>query len=338
MRGDVRTQLQGAKTQLQLRVRGAEPNTEYDLLALDDELSTEGAVLAHFTTGSHGQFTGRFDVGKGDGAEAPIDPRGHYLVVNDGVENIPAGWLYGAAEDDGPMTKVKELTSLAPDPTANPSGSAAARYDRRPNGHGTFRVSLRGVPAGDYDVWVDGALVQSLTPNAGGNAEATFTTKPVHGRSRPHNARSALGFDPRRKLVEVKQGDTLYFSGPMLAQIEGVNLCSASDASVPFTRGPGQMQGSGTVTLAVESDCETQLEVEVEDLPAATYDLYVDGALVGTIEVAGVGTGGVVFDPTPDALGELVLDFPIASGSVVEVFDAGESAPAQTPLLTATLP
>lgn len=342
LRGDVRTQLQGAKTQLALRVRGAEPSTDYMLLALDDETSTEGLELAHFTTGSKGQFTGSFDIGKGDGADAPVDPRGHYLVVSDGVNAILAGWLYGAAEDDGPMTKVKELTGLAPDQTTNPSGSAAARYDMRPNGHGKFRVSLRDVPAGDYDLWVDGVLVQSLTPNAGGNAEATFTTKPVHGRSRPHNAKSPLDFDPRRKLVEVKQGDALYFSGPMLAQIEGVNVCTATDSSTPFMMGPGQTQGSGSVTLSVGSDCETEMEVQVEDLPAAMYDLYVDGALVGTLEVTddGMGhlSGHVVFDPTPDAMGELALDFPLGSGSVVEVFNAGESAPAQTPLLTATLP
>ena len=341
LRGDVRTQLQGSKTQLQLRVRGAAAGTEYILLALDDELSTDGDELARFTTGSNGQFTGSFDVGKGDGADAPIDPRGHFLVVSDGVTAILAGWLYGAAEDDGPMTKVKELTSLAPDALTNPSGSVAARYDRRPNGQGKFRVSLRDVPAGDYDLWVDGVLVQSLTPNPGGNAEASFTTKPVHGNSRPHNAKAQLDFDPRRKLIELKQGDQLFFSGPMLAQIEGVNVCTASESATPFALGPGQTEGSGSVTLSTGSDCETSMEVEVQDLPAATYDLYVDGALVGTIDVAddGMGslTGHVVFDPTPDAMGELALDFPLGSGSVVEVFNAGESAPA-TPRLTATLP
>ncbi len=342
LRGDVRTHLQGDKTRLKLHVRGADPNTDYLLLALEDEEATEGAELAHFTTGSHGQFTGSFDVGKGDGLEAPIDPRGHYLVVSDGEEAILAGWLYGAAEDDGPRTKVKELTGLAPDEIIDPSGSAAARYDMRPNGHGKFRVSLRHVPEGEYGLWVDGVQVSSLTPNSGGNAEATFTTKPVHGKSKPHNVKSSLTFDPRRKLVELKQGDQVYFSGPMLAQIEGLNVCTATDSSTPFTLGPGQTEGSGTVTLSVGTDCETEMEVQVEDLPVATYDLYVDAALVGTLEVTDDGMGNlsghVVFDPTPDAMGELLLDFPLASGSVVEVFNAGESAPAQTPLLSATLP
>jgi hypothetical protein len=133
LRGDVRTKLQGDVTRLQLRVRGAEPETEHVLLAKDDEAAVEGVELARFTTGSNGQFTGSFDVGKGDGAEAPVDPRGHYLVVSDGDDEILVGWLYGDAEDDGPKTKVKELTALQPDDTTNPTGSAAARYDMRPN-------------------------------------------------------------------------------------------------------------------------------------------------------------------------------------------------------------
>jgi hypothetical protein len=49
-------------------------------------------------------------------------------------------------------------------------------------------------------------------------------------------------------------------------------------------------------------------------------------------------SGRADFDPTPDEAGEVPLDFAIGSGSVVEVFAEGQSAPANTPLLTATLP
>jgi hypothetical protein len=343
LRGDVRTQLQEDVTRLRLHVRGAEPETEHVLLAKEAPEDEEGAELGRFTTGSNGQWTGTFALGKGDESEAPADPRGRFLVVADDADEILGAWLYGAVEDDAPKTKVKEQTGLEPDAETAPSGSAAARYDLRPNGMGTFRVTLRGVPAGDYDVWVDGVMVDELTPNSAGNAEASFTTR-LRGspRSRPHHTKRQLTFDPRRKLVELKQGDDVYFSGPMLAQIEGVNTCATSDSTVMFALGPGQVEGSGEVRRTIEADCETSLSIEVADLPAATYDVRVDAALVGSLMVMDDGMGNlsgvVVFDPTPDAPGELALDFPVGSGSVVQIFAEGESAPAETPLLEATLP
>jgi len=342
LRGYVRTQFQDAIARLRLQLRGAEPATEHVLIAMEDEAAMDGVEIARFTTGSNGQFTGNFDLLGGDGAEAPVDPRGHYLVVSDGSGVILAGWLYGAAEDDGPLTRVKELTALVPDETVNPSGNASARYERRPNGHGKFQVAMRGVPEDSYELWVDDCLMETITPNSRGNAMATFTTKPGRGRSLPHNVKGALDRDPRSKWVELKQGDQVYFSGPMLAQIEGLNACSSSESTTPLVLVPPQVEGSGTVALTVEPDCETSMAVEVENLPVATYDLYADGYLIAEISVTDDGggnrSGRVDFDPTPDTVDELLLDFPIHSGMVIEVFHAGESAPGSMPLLTATLP
>jgi hypothetical protein len=338
VRGDVRTKLQGDDARLALRVRGAEPETEHVLLARMGEADTDGLEVARFTTGSNGQFTGSFDLGS-----AGVDPRGKYLVVSDGTNDVLAGWLYGAPADDPPKTKVKEVTSLAPDATASPDGEVDARYDMRPNGHGKLAVALRGVPAGEYDLFVDGVMVESLMTNPGGNAKATFTTKPVNGsaKGKPHNRKAALDFDPRRKLIELRMGDALLFSGPMLAQIGGLNVCDASASDVPFERGPGQMEGAGTVTVGGETDCEASVEVEIQDLPAGTYDLYVDGALVTAIEVTDDGgtlSGRADFDPNPDEAGELPLDFPTDAGTTFDVFAAGETPMTGTPLLTATLP
>lgn len=339
VRGDVRTKLQGEDASLALRVRGAEPETEHVLLAKAGEDSPDGEEIASFTTGPNGQFTGSFELAIPGGES--VDPRGKYLVVSDGTNEVLGAWLYGAPADDAPKTKVKELTSLAPDETADPSGEVDARYDMRPNGHGKLKVSTRGIPAGEYDLWVDGVMVESLVPNSGGNAKATFTTKPSNGNSKPHNAKGPLDFDPRRKLIELRMGDALFFSGPMLAQIGGVNVCDAGASSVPFELGPAQTEGAGSIALGIESDCEASVEVEIQDLPAASYDLYVDGTLVAPIEVVDVGgtlSGRVDFDPNPDEAGELQLDFPTDSGTIFDVFASGETPMTGTPLLTATLP
>jgi hypothetical protein len=71
------------------------------------------------------------------------------------------------------------------------------------------------------------------------------------------------------------------------------------------------------------------------------YDVYLDGdyvdGAVATIDAeddgSGMGRGFVRFDPTPDAgEGELLLDFAVGIGSLVEVFNAGAN-PATDPLV-----
>ncbi len=343
-RGDVRSQLQGSTARLQIHVRGVEPGVEHVLLSRQDELDAAGIELARFTTDGNGAFNGTVDLHRLDDSDARLDPRGRYLVVSDGSQDLLAGWLYAAVEDDGPMTKVKEQTRLSPDAAVLPSGSFDARYDRRPNGNGTFQVTLRSVPAGEYLLFVDGVEVASVTPNAAGNAVARYTTKPPRGapKSKPHNRKGSLDFDPRRKLVELRQGTQPYFSGPMLAQISGVNSCPTGESVTPLALGPEQTEGSGRVVIAVEGDCETSVEVEVEDLPAASYDLYVDGMLVGQIDVtdarAGTLSGRIDFDPTPDHPDEVPLEFAIGSGAVFDVHASGADPAFATPLLSATLP
>jgi hypothetical protein len=318
--GALRSFLQdpGALRQLQLRMRGLAPSLEHTLLALLDASDPAPVELCRFTTDANGGFTGDCEIGKGDDVAAPVDPRGRLLVVNDGTDDVLAGWLYGAPADDGPMTKVKELTRLAPDETTAPSGSVDARYDMRPNGHGSFGIQMRGVPAGDYDLWVDGVLVETVTPNPGGSAKATFRTKPSQGKGKAHNKRGPLNFDPRRKQIELKQEDVLYFSGPMLAQIEGLNVCSATPTPLVNVSPAGV-----TAALEVESDCETALQVNATGLAAGTYDVLVDGTDRGDLAVADDGMGGTAgalrFDPTPDDVDEQPLAFPVSEASSVEL-------------------
>jgi hypothetical protein len=319
----------GSLRKLQLQVKGLAPGVEHVLLAYvtDDGSDMDPGELCRFTTEANGGWTGSCNIGKGDDAEAPVDPRGKYLAVNDGGGDVLVGWLYGAAMDDGPGTKVKELTRLAPDETTAPSGSVDARYDMRPNGKGSFGVSMRGVPPGDYDVCVlpmgefvcdVDDVVETLTPNPGGNAKATFRTQPSKGKGnngKGHNKKGMLDFDPRRAWVVLKQGDQVYFEGEMLAQIDGLNVCTESTTPLALTL----PDGAGNATLEVESDCESALFVDVTGMTEATYDVLVDGLDAGDLVVAPDGSGSARFDPTPDEAGELPLTVPVTSASSVEL-------------------
>jgi hypothetical protein len=312
------------------------------LLCKDSEGAADSAELARFTSGSNGSANLTQNLAKTDDPEAPADPRGKFLVIADGVDvstEIVGGWLYGDPDLDGPMTKIKEVTGLAADGDTSPSGSVAARYDMRPNGHGKLSISMRRVPAGDYEILVgdDETPVATFTPNPAGNAKVDFQTRPIRGQGsgkvKLHRKKKALGFDPRRQeiLVQLAADSTAsdseptpMFSGPMLAQIEGLNTCSPISNESPLEDGTSP----GTATLELQENCETAFKVEIWDVPEGMYDLYVDGAHVATIDAEdddlGVGTGAgfVRFDPTPDAAeGELLLDFAVGTGSLVEVFD-----------------
>ena len=346
VRADVHTHLQGTKVILKLRARGLDADTEYVLLCKDAEDAVDSAELVRFTSGSNGTANVTQNLSKTDDPEAPADPRGKFLAIADAADEtleIVGGWLYGEPQDDGPMTKIKEVTDLAPDAGASPTGQVAARYDMRPNGHGKLSISMRGVPSEDYEVLVDGVPVTTLTPNPAGNAKADFQTRSNPGKGsgmvKPHHKKQQLNFDPRRKEILVRLSDgTPMFSGPMLAQIEGLNVCSPSSVDSPLSGATG----SGVAALEVEDNCETAFDVEVTGVAEGTYDLYVDDVLVATFSAADDGfgtiTGFVRFDPTPDAgEDELLLDFPVGSGSLVDVFDAGADPNVDLPALSGTL-
>jgi len=346
MRVDVRTHLQGSKVILKLRARGLDANTEYVLLCKDTEDATDSAELARFTSRSNGSANVTQDLSKTDDAGAPADPRGKFIMIANGADSsmeIVGGWFYGEPGNDGPKTRIKEVTNLAPAAHASPSGSVAARYDTRPNGDEKLSISMRGVPAGDYEVLVDGMRVATLTPNRTGNAKADFRTRPIRGNgsgmAKPHHMKQQMTFVPRRREILVQLTDeTPMFFGPMIAQIEGLNTCSSTSTDSPLT---GDI-GSGTAALETERHCETVFDVEIADVPAGSYDLYVDDARVATFDAADDGSGRVTgfarFDPTPDAgEDELMLDFPVGRGSLIEVFDVGEDPTVELPVLSGTL-
>jgi len=360
VRADVRTHLQGSRVILKLRARGLDADTEYVLLCKNSKGAADSAELARFTSRSNGSANLTQDLSKTDDPEAPADPRGKYLVIADDADvptEIVGGWLYGEPQDDGPKTKIKEVTGLAADEDASPSGSVAARYDMRPNGHGKLSISMRHLPAGDYEILVgdDENLVATFTPNRAGNAKVDFQTRPIRGQGsgkvKQHRKKKHLGFDPRRKeiLVQLAADSTVpeseptpMFSGPMLAQIEGLNTCSPISNDSPLAGDTG----FGTATLELQENCETAFDVAVEIADVVTepasYDLYVDGVWIATFDATGDGSGTVMgfvrFDPTPDAgEGELLLDFPVGIGSLVEVFNAGADPSVDLPVLSGML-
>jgi hypothetical protein len=269
---------------------------------------------------------------------APVDPRGTFVTVHDGVADVLGGWLYGPVANDPSRVHVNESTFLAPDALAAPTGTATADSMMTPNRKGKLKISVIGGPVGSYEVWIDGVLVGTMSSNPAGNASAEFRSDPPRGNGnanrpgKPGKVKLPMGFDPRLALIELKQLGATVFSGEMAAQIGGLNVCLPFAAPAPLALAPGQVAGAGTVTFGQDDDCSRTLALAVSGLAPGTYDVVVGGVPVAALAVAPDGTGAVAFDSSPDALGELPLDFSLASGTGIAVELAGVE------VLVATVP
>lgn len=303
-KGWVRVQLDAKRTVLHLKVSRLEPLTEYVVTFNDEE-------FARVTTGAKGGTSQKFDL-RTDGASGlPMDPRGKLLAVNDGAMDILAGMVSGPLEPS--WTLVKEWTQLAPEPDV--TGKAYARFQRLPNGNKHFVVMLRGVEPDVYAVLLDGAPLGEIETNSAGNGQLAM--RALHEKAMAALARARakskgkgpafqpLVEDPRYRLIEVLREGVLVFSGPMLAQIPGLNVCAPDLDEVALTGASGE----GTLRFGVGEDCGPVMEIEVTGLAAGDHDVQVNGSSVGTLSVAADGTGA------------LTLGLELVSGDVVEIVD-----------------
>jgi len=345
--GKMQSTFTESQATFQVHAKQLAPLGEYELLARESEdtLPEEAELIQAFTAASNGQVNLKIDLLQtgytADPPTAPIDPRGKLISIYDPAlgEHVMSGWFYGDAVNDTPHTKVKEQTAL--DPVAETTeGSVSARYNMGPNGKGSLNLQLQNVaPDATYEIHVEGAMnpIETLTTNSGGTAKLNLRTHPGKGKSsgkvKEHNKKGLLTIDPRRKLIEVKQGDVVVFSGPMLAQIPNLNDCGLGEETIiPMALGPGQADIAGDVTTGVDESCGPIFGVAVSGLtpsalPVGDYAVFVDGddVSVGTpLTVADDGLGGT--------FGELVLDFAVGSGSLVEVMQG------TTLFLSVTLP
>ena len=313
--GSVKVKFSEKKSGLDLKVSGLEPETEY-------EVEVEGMPQASFTTKKSGKASVKFR-SNANAKQEPLDfdPRGKTLSISDGVDDVLDVSLDGDSLDDN--SKLNEQTNIAVTSLA-PGAEVKASY-RLKNGRRDFKIEAHGLAAGSYDVFVGGLLRGVLvTSGAKGSGEVEFRD-PVGDDA----SKLPLDFDPTGQEITVAQGANIFATGPFLAQIPSVNVCTESDTEVALVAQPGAPAGSGKAKLETGDDCKRAFEVELEDVPVGSYDLLVDGVLRGTIEVvtdAGGTRGKIEFEGLgsgSDEIEELPLDFD-PSTSMIEIADSGD--------------
>jgi hypothetical protein len=126
-----------------------------------------------------------------------------------------------------------------------------------------------------------------------------------------------LSFEPRGELIEVLDGDGVQLSAT-LAPGGGAGGSTAESVTLVPT---GVIPGASGHARIVEKKGVVDFDVEIEDVPNGTYDLFVATVDRGDIVASG-GRGEIEFSDGGDDAGELPLDFD-PYGALIEVKNGG---------------
>ena len=193
---------------------------------------------------------------------------------------------------------------------------AKARADFRERGaEQSFKVSVKRLNEGTYDVLVAGMMHGQLVTDSKGKDELQFKTNPEPGEDA-----LPLTFDPRGQLVEIKQGATLFLSvafpsGPPGGGGGGGGTGTSIDIKANLVN-TGALAGAKGFAEYRSDGSRNRFKVEIEKVPSGNYDVRVDGNVVGPISVA-TTFGEVEFDTNIEP-GKLPLTFE-PRGKLVEV-------------------
>ncbi len=176
------------------------------------------------------------------------------------------------------------------------------------SGKSRLQMRLSGLaPSTAHTLLVGGIAEATFATSSGGTATVRFQSSPT-GSSLP------LDFDPRGEAIAVEDGGVdvleMVFSGA--GEPSGTVVDERTDLT-PTAAAPG---GRAEARYRQKSDGRRTFKVELEDVAAGDYDLYVGGVLRATIAV-GAAEGEVEFDSAASPP-KLPLDFD-PRGAVIDV-------------------
>ncbi|MHA3772175.1 hypothetical protein ACXR0O_11615 [Verrucomicrobiota bacterium sgz303538] len=259
---------------------------------------------AQFTTDDKGRARLRFATkAEKNKAVLDFDPRGKTIAVLDSEgKAVLQAVVSGEGEPEGIV--VDERSELASEDGVK--GKGTARYVSQKNGRRSFEVKLSGTTAAGLHLFVDGIDRGEIE---------------VHGRSgriafssSPRGNQSSLDFDPRSAKIDIiGSDDLLKFSGKLEAKAKGVNFAVRNTQRVLIPSTGADPDGQAEAKLRINADASKDFSVELEDVPAGSYNLLVNDVVRGTVVVAARPDGGtkgeIEFTSQTDDNGELPLTF-----------------------------
>ncbi|MGK2924579.1 MAG: hypothetical protein ACSLE2_03070 [Lysobacterales bacterium] len=272
----------------------------------DDPVVDIGTLVMEFSSCNQGVVT--YDTG------LPGVGSGSFAVER--ITDLLNTQCSGGISDDTPpgvLATEQRITLVPARQGINASGHAD--FEERPD-RTEFKVEAEDLANGAYRIFVGGVdrgdLVVSL-----GRGETEF-------RSPVEAGKVLLTFDPRGQVVEVHDGqgavltsgDVVFTGGDDNGGDDGNNGgdidFGSTDIEVDLTNAGVYPAASGDAKLEPRAD-RTDFSVEIEDVPAGSYDLRIGGALVGTLQAA--------LDIDGTVRGELEFRDPVEPGKILLDFD-----------------
>ncbi|MDB6153694.1 MAG: hypothetical protein JWL90_2147 [Chthoniobacteraceae bacterium] len=211
-----------------------------------------------------------------------FDPRGAQIDMIDAAGFLQfSGKLEAKAKGVNMATRATKQVLIA-STGADPDGQALASLRVRDDARKDFSVELENVPEGVYELLVNGIVQGTITVTAraagGTEGEVEFS-----GKADDDAHELPLTFDPVGATLSVRQGTTVFFTslfnpGSGLPVPDAGALISEVLASTGL-----DANASGEVEFSTQSNGEMEFEVEIEDVDAGAYQLFVGGTLRGTI-------------------------------------------------------
>lgn len=229
----------------------------------------------------------------------------------------------GTSDDDSETEIGLAATAEAP------AGSRVrVKVKKLPSGKIELDFDARNLAVGDYDVIINSQNLGKLTVVQDGKrteGEVEFETTPNEPGELP------LPFDPIGLPVEISQGGTVFFNGtvPTPPVTPGDDDDDDGDddngGGAPLTTALTPASGlsneaEGSVEIEFGLSGVVGAEIEVEEIPAGSYDVLVDGTKQGTLVVTSVKgklRGKLSYEKVPDDSDEILLDFDIEGKAIV---------------------
>ena len=285
-----------------------------------------------------------------------FDPRGRRVEITDGARTLMSALFPEQSTTSGPGDHAPfEMPTMGgraidfqlTNSGVYPDGFAMAELEMDP-GAMEFAIELSGLPAGRYDLTVDGlerGAIEVVETDSGitrGRLAFGYPEGP---------GQDTFDFDPAGALIEVTEGGLVLFEG-VFPDFQGTGFGGGhhdgddghGGGMGGGPMGPGDGDHANMDSIGIEFDNiggaaysgarayaeyldrpnRLSFDVEVEGLPAGSYLLRVDGADVGILEVTVTGGHAEIEFGDPPRFDDLLLDFD-PRGALLEIKDGGET-------------
>lgn len=248
-----------------------------------------------------------------------FDPRGVGADIAQSNTLVFTGPVEAQIRNVNVATPARQLASI-PATGLDPDGTAKASLRVDSKARRKFSVEIEDVPVGRYEFLANDVSLGSINVvvgPSGTRGEIEFSSREDDGDELP------LTFEPTNSVFTIRQGAAVYFTGAVvLPTVSGTNEAPAElDEALSSTGLDGD--ASGSIRYRIRDDGRRDFNVEIEDVPVGSYQLWVGGTQRGNLSVAnrnGAIEGEIEFR-NPVEAGKVNLNFD-PRGQLIEVKNA----------------